>query len=90
MKRKRGLWMMTELEFEERAFFVIWELLACSGQPKRTVRRWLHQAGVVQKNAAGAKIVTRERLESCFPELLAAIKRKCTVANPAKRATKSP
>lgn len=81
MKRKRGDWHLTPEQFEERAFFMVWEVLACSGQPKRTVRRWLNDTGVIQKNAAGALIVMRERLECCFPELLAAIRRKCRVSS---------
>jgi len=70
---------MSAEEFEQRAFFMVWEILACSGQPSRTVRRWLYHAGVVQKNAAGALLVTRDRLQCSFPELLEAIRRRCVV-----------
>lgn len=87
MRRKRGVWRLAPAEFEERSFFMVWEILACSGQPKRTVRRWLHESGVIQKNAAGASIVTRERLSCVWPELLDAIRRRCTVPSGAKLAT---
>jgi len=70
---------MTAEEFEARAFFTPLEVIRASGQPGRTVRRWLHQAGVVRVNGGGGRVIDRARLEADFPELLEALRRRSVI-----------
>lgn len=71
---------LTADDFEARGFFTLFEVVAAvSSDPRgrRNVRRWLHQTGAISTNAAGARIITRARLETGFPEILETIRRRC-------------
>lgn len=74
---------LTADDFEARAFFTLFEVVAAvSSDPRgrRNVRRWLHQTGAISTNEAGAHIVTRIRLEMCFPEILETLRRRCCLS----------
>lgn len=63
-------------DFDLRGWWTISEVMdATPSVHRRKVRRWLEKAGVLVKNAAGVKIVSRTRLEGGFPELLECLRR---------------